>query len=237
MDSRDDRPEPDSALILEGIQALHDRLDELERRIAPGERPGLGAPAASVPSPGGPAPAARVPGGPALVPAWKRPTEGEARWQAAVAVALQYPLPGRLVLPHPVRLLPKLQGLLLVALVMANPRRINTESRAIRLLGLMLAALLSLANAWSVARLVVALVQGTEGNSAGPLLVTGGTIWLVNVIVFALWYREFDRGPVARAQAVRMFCGAVMWPCAGGGIRAPVGGARGTRTPDGDARS
>ena len=44
MDSRDDRPEPDSALILEGIQALHDRLDELERRIAPGERPGLGVP-------------------------------------------------------------------------------------------------------------------------------------------------------------------------------------------------
>jgi len=147
-------------------------------------------------------------------PAWSRRgsgrRRGEARWQAAlavaVAVALQYPLPGRLVLVHPDWLLPTLQGLLLIALVMANPRRINTESRVIRLLGLTLAVLLSLANAWSVVRLAVGLVRGTEGNSAGPLLITGGIIWLINVIVFALWYWEFDRGgPVARAQAVRMY--------------------------------
>jgi len=189
MDSHDGQRDPDSALILEGIRALHDRLNELEHRVAPGARPGPG---------------------PGPVPAWRRPTEGEARWQAAlavaVAVALQYPLPGRLVLVHPFWLLPTLQGLLLIALLMANPHRINTESRVIRLLGLTLAALLSLANAWSVVRLTVGLVQGTEGSSAGPLLITGGTIWLINVIVFALWYWEFDRGgPVARAQAVRMY--------------------------------
>ena len=185
MDSHDGHP--DSALILDGIRALHDRLNQLEHRAGPAEHSVL-----------------------AFVPAWKRPTAGEARWQVAVAVAvavaLQYPLPGRLVLLHPVWLLPTLQGLLLIALVMANPRRINTESRAIRLLGLTLAALLSLANAWSVVRLVVGLVQGTAGNSAGPLLVSGGTIWLINVIVFALWYWEFDRGgPVARAHGVRMY--------------------------------
>ncbi len=187
MDSHDGPGRPDSALILEGIRALHDRLTELEHRPAPAGHPVR-----------------------AGVPAWKRPTQGEARWQAAVAVAaavaLQYSLPGRLVLLHPVWLLPTLQGLLLIALVMANPRRINNESRAIRLLGLTLAALLSLANAWSVVRLVDELVHGTAGNSAGPLLVTGGTIWLINVIVFALWYWEFDRGgPVARALAVRMY--------------------------------
>jgi len=146
-----------------------------------------------------------------MIPAWRRPTEGEARWQAALAVAfavaLQYPLPGRLVLLHPVWLLPTLEGLLLVALIAANPRRINRESRAIRLLGLTLAALLSLANAWSVARLVIGLVNGgTVGSAPGPLLVTGGIIWLTNVIVFALWYWEFDRGgPVARANADRMY--------------------------------
>jgi hypothetical protein len=166
MDSHDGPGHPDSALILDGIRALHARLNELEHRAAPAGKPV-----------------------PAVVPAWKRPTEGEARWQAAVAVAaavaLQYPLPGRLVLLHPVWLLPTLQGLLLIALVMANPRRINNKSRAIRLLGLTLAALLSLANAWSVVRLVDGLVHGTAGNSAGPLLVTAGTIWLINVIVFA----------------------------------------------------
>ncbi len=187
---------------MEGIRALHDRLDELEQRIAPGDgsRPG---------EPSRPGDRSRA-DGLGFIPAWKRPTEGEARWQAAVAVAvavaLQYPLPGRLVLLHPAWLLPTLQSLLLIALVMANPRRINRQSRAVRLLGLSLAALLSLANAWSVARLVIGLVQGTEGNSAGPLLITGGTIWLINVIVFALWYWEFDRGgPVARANGVRVY--------------------------------
>ena len=149
-------------------------------------------------------------GTPRVVPAWKRPTEGEARWQAAVAVAfaiaLQFPLPGRLVLVHPVWLLPALEGLLLVVLLMINPRRINRESRAIRMLGLTLAALLSLANAWSVAWLVVGLVRGTEGNAPGPLLATGAVIWLTNVVIFALWYWEFDRGgPVARALATRVY--------------------------------
>jgi hypothetical protein len=49
-------------------------------------------------------------------------------------------------------------------------------------------------------------VQGTAGSNAGPLLATSGMIWLINVIVFALWYWEFDRGgPVARAHAVRPY--------------------------------
>jgi hypothetical protein len=187
MDSDHGPRDSDQALILDGIRALHDRMDELEHRMAPGER-----------------------AGPRAVPAWKRPTQGEARWQAAlavgVAVALQYALPGRLVLVHPTWLLPTLEGLLLIVLVMANPRRINTESRALRLLGLTLAALLSLANAWSVGALVVGLVQGTQGGSPGSLLITGGAIWLTNVIVFGLWYWEFDRGgPVARAHADRMY--------------------------------
>ena len=188
MDSHDGQREPDSALILAGIRSLHDRLSDMEHRVAAGERPG-----------------------PGPVPAWRRPTQGEARWQVvlavAVAVALQYPLPGRLVLVHPFWLLPTLQALLLIALVAVNPRRINTESRVIRFLSLTLAALLSLANAYSLARLAVGLVQGTPvGSNAGPLLITGGTIWLINVIVFALWYWEFDRGgPVARANADRMY--------------------------------
>jgi hypothetical protein len=144
------------------------------------------------------------------MPAWKRPTEGEARWQATVAVviaiALQFPLSGRFVLVRPVWLLPAVEALLLVALVLANPRRINNESKAIRMLSLFLVAIFSLTNAWSVGRLVVGLVDGTEGENAGRLLITGGAIWLTNVIVFALWYWEFDRGgPVARANATRIY--------------------------------
>jgi hypothetical protein len=190
-------PPGDSALILEGIHALHDRLSELEAKV------GLGA----LHRPGEPY---RPVGGPHLVPAWRRPTQGESRWPVALAVAaaaaLQIPLPGRVVLLHPVWLLPLLEGLLLMVLVIANPHRINTESRLLRMLGLTVAALLSLANAWSVVKLVIGLVQGTAGTVPGPLLVTGGIIWLTNVIVFGLWYWEFDRGgPAARANADRLY--------------------------------
>jgi uncharacterized membrane protein len=185
-------PPADSALILQGIRQLHARLDELERREASPQGPHQGG------------------AKPDVTPAWKRPTEGEARWQATaavvVAIALQVLLPGRLAFVHPAWLLPALEVLLLLALVTANPHRINRQSRATRMVSLILAAVLSLANVWSVGRLVTGLVQGTEGNSAGPLLVTGGAIWLTNVIIFGLWYWEFDRGgPVARAQATRIY--------------------------------
>jgi hypothetical protein len=57
----------DCALILQGIRALHEPLDALERRVAP--HGGLAGPQ----KPG-------QDGWAGLVPAWKRPTEGEARW-------------------------------------------------------------------------------------------------------------------------------------------------------------
>jgi len=34
-----------------------------------------------------------------------------------------------------------------------------------------------------------------------PLIFASVPVWLTNVLVFALWYWELDRGPVARLQA------------------------------------
>jgi uncharacterized membrane protein len=49
-------------------------------------------------------------------------------------------------------------------------------------------------------------VRGSEDMTAGPLLITGGIIWLTNVIIFGLWYWEFDRGgPVARTNATHQY--------------------------------
>ena len=145
-----------------------------------------------------------------LKPAWQRRTRGEPRWQVAactaVAIGLQVAVPGRLAVLRPVWILPALQGMLLLALFLANPHRIDRQSRVLRMLGLTLAALISFANAWSVVSLANGLVRGTEGQNAGALLVTGGAIWLTNVIVFGLWYWEFDRGgPVARALGTRPY--------------------------------
>ena len=70
----------------------------------------------------------------------------------------------------------------------------------------MLIAVISLANAGSAARLITALLNGRANESAAKLLLTGGAIWLTNVIVFGMWYWNLDRGgPAARAQALKSF--------------------------------
>ncbi len=148
-----------------------------------------------------------APTGEPLVPAWRRVTTGEARWPVSVAmvaaIVLQVALPDRLNLSSRF-LLPAIEAALLVVLVAVNPRRIDRASRPLRSLGLTLIAVASMANAYSAARLVIGLVNGTEGEAAGALLSTGAAIYLTNILVFALWYWELDRGgPAGRALAVR----------------------------------
>jgi len=195
---------PDNAHVLSGIRSLHDRIDELQHVVAQRlETDGIHA-----------SPMLHARAGTEhqqqRLPAWRRRTQGEARWQVAictaVAIALQVAVPGRLVLLSPVWALPALQGAMLVALVLANPHRIDRESRALRRLSLTLAALITFANLWTIERLAVGLVDGRQHWDAGQLLITGGAIWVTNVIVFALWYWEFDRGgPVARALATKPY--------------------------------
>ena len=139
-------------------------------------------------------------------PAWLRPTRGENRWPVAAcilaAILLQTALPDRLSLLNR-WILPALELALLIALLIAVPRRFHKQSRPLRAASLTLTALLTLANGWSAALLVGGLVNGTEGEDASPLLTTGAAIWLTNVIAFGLWYWQFDRGgPAARAHAV-----------------------------------
>jgi len=181
--------------VIDGIRSLHERMDDLHRLIsslqADGTHAGEWLERAAVRER-------------AALPAWRRRTEGEARWPVAVitavAIALQVAVPGKLVLIRPVWIFPAVQGLLLIVLVAANPHRINRESRIRRWLSLVLGAMLSLANGYSVVLLAIGITQGTMGQKASQLLITGGVIWVTNVIAFGLWYWEFDRGgPVARA--------------------------------------
>jgi uncharacterized membrane protein len=144
-----------------------------------------------------------------LRPAWQRSSEGEQRLPVGVAVtvaiALQLELPAHLQLGTR-WVLPALEGGVLLSLVVANPRRIDRASTVLRMASITLIALASLANAWSSARLVGGLINGTEGESARPLLTAGASIYLTNIIVFSLWYWDWDRGgPVARAKAERIY--------------------------------
>jgi len=184
--------------VIDGIQSLHDRIDDLHRLVAHRlETEGMHAGSWLHEQ-------ATAAAHHATLPAWRRRTEGELRWPVAVttaaAIALQIAVPDKLVLVSPSWILPAVQGALLIVLVTANPHRIDRESRFMRSLSLVLGALLSLANGWSVARLAIGITQGSMQQKPGQLLITGAMIWLTNVIVFGLWYWEFDRGgPVARA--------------------------------------
>lgn len=142
-----------------------------------------------------------------LVPAWLRTTRPENRFPVMAAVllaaALQLTLPRRLSLP-PRELLPGLEVLLLVALTVANPVRLNTEHRLLRVSSAALVALITLANGASAFLLAQRLVLGTAGSDPIALLLAGGSIYLTNIIAFGLWYWEFDRGgPFARRRGDR----------------------------------
>jgi len=63
-----------------------------------------------------------------------------------------------------------------------------------------LIAVLTATNAWSAGRLIRHLVAGDK-VTARALLGAGAAIWFTNVIAFAMWYWELDRGgPARRAQ-------------------------------------
>jgi uncharacterized membrane protein len=144
-----------------------------------------------------------------LLPAWRRRTDGEPRWAASgavcAAIALQLTLPAKLTMP-PRWLLPSLGAALLIGLLVVNPRRIDRRSSSLRATSILLTGVMSLANAVSAGRLIAHLLNGTATEDAAVLLRWGGAIWLTNVVVFALWYWELDRGgPAERAEGSRPY--------------------------------
>ncbi len=138
-------------------------------------------------------------------PAWMRKTPGERRWPVTLsvlaAIVLQVLLPPHLTRPLPPSLLPALEGALLLGLGIANPVRIERRGKAVRAASIVLILLITFANAASAVLLIRAILEGKAGSAAVPLLATGASVWATNVIAFALWYWEFDRGgPVERAM-------------------------------------
>jgi hypothetical protein len=141
------------------------------------------------------------------VPAWRRPTSGESRWPSVVAVlvavVLQLVLPDRLTL-QPRWLLPAVEVALLLALIGANPVRLERNHPALRGGGLGLVAVMTVANAASAGLLIDHLLSGTAGRSAVTLIAGGAAIYATNIVAFGLWYWELDRGgPYARSQGNR----------------------------------
>jgi hypothetical protein len=130
------------------------------------------------------------------------------RWPASLAVCaaliLQVLVPTQInVLPQ--WLLPSLGLLLLLPLVWMNPFHLSRDEPWLRWVALVLVGVLVLANAVYLGGLIYFLNHGSANN--GGVLVKGAVvIWVTNVVAFAVWYWEIDRGgPFARApEHVRM---------------------------------
>ena len=137
-------------------------------------------------------------------PAWRRATDGESRWASSfallVAIGCQIALPTEFTRSRWV--IPGLELSLLALSLVINPTRIVRHSSAYRRVSLSLIGLLSLANGVAAVALIRHLVAGQESN-APRLLASGLGIWATNMIAFALWYWEFDRGgPGRRSEGI-----------------------------------
>lgn len=119
-----------------------------------------------------------------------------------VAIALYLVLPQNLLFA-PRFVLPGLELLLLVPLVVINPKRLTRQTRMSRIISLALVAVIAGSNLFSLGILVHDLVS-IGVKDGGSLLVAALQVWLTNIIAFGLAYWELDRGgPVSRTQAPR----------------------------------
>ena len=132
--------------------------------------------------------------------AWGVPSGEESRWPpvlaVVVAIGLQVVLPTTLI--HglgPRWLVPAFEGVLLVALLIANPHRVDRAESNLRLLSLAMIAVITLANVVALGELIRALLD-SHVSGGRALVFASVPIWITNVIVFGLWYWELDRGGV-----------------------------------------
>lgn len=135
---------------------------------------------------------------------WHRPHKGEHRWPVSIVVllviTLQYLLPSSLSLGYQSPICFVEAGLLFI-IFLVNPRRISEHLVSIRVLSVILIMVMSLSNTASAIKLIDSIISKGV-TDARSLFLSGGSIWLTNVVVFGLWYWELDRGgPGSRAQA------------------------------------
>ncbi len=136
-----------------------------------------------------------------------QPVIGEPRWPMATAVLVL--IGATLVAPSQqyialVWTIAIIEAVLLAALVIGDPGRIDRRSKRLTVLGSLLVAFLIGAALLGTAVLVRELILGGAiTNEPVPLLIAGAKVWLTNNIAFALLYWQFDGGgPAERAHGL-----------------------------------
>ncbi|MFI5261493.1 MAG: hypothetical protein ACHQZR_02915 [Candidatus Limnocylindrales bacterium] len=132
---------------------------------------------------------------------------GESRWPMALAV---FALMGfALVSPGAFSLLPGwllavVEGVLLAALIVGDPGRIDRTGPWQRRTSILLVVVILTSTLAPTALFMYNLVTGSAVTSqADQVLLAGAKIWLSNNVAFAFLYWEFDGGgPAVRAHAL-----------------------------------
>jgi len=132
---------------------------------------------------------------------------GESRWPMAIAVLA---LMGATVVGSSgaagglVWAIAGIEGVLLAALIVGDPGRIDRRTPWLRRTGFLLVAFLIGTALIGTAILIVDLVNGAAITSnPKTLLIAGAKVWLTNNVAFALLYWQFDGGgPAERAHGL-----------------------------------
>src|SRR4029079_8985410 len=135
---------------------------------------------------------------------------GEPRWAMALAVvvlmglAIEFPHQAAIV---PALLLATLEGVLLAALIIGDPGRIDRDVPWIHRASIALFVVILVSTAGSTILLVYDLLLGAPiTNDAVPLLLAGGRGWIQNNVAFALVYWMLDGGgPAVRLRGLRPY--------------------------------
>ena len=122
-----------------------------------------------------------------------------AQLTAAAALVLYVTLPHSLIM-GPKWLVPGVEGVLLLGLVITTPTRHHNQSARLRALIVGLVGLVSLTTLISLILLARFLLDGSHARGHA-LLFAGAVLWLTNILIFAIWYWELDRGGPAQRLA------------------------------------
>jgi hypothetical protein len=127
---------------------------------------------------------------------------GEHWWPVAsaiLAVALMHAALPAQYRERPRWVVPVVLVVLLIALITGDPGRIDRRRPRLRVLTAAVIAFITLANLAAAIRLVDEILTNGRAFASHPggLLATGGVIWATNIIAFALWYWDLDRGGAA----------------------------------------